>query len=148
MHSLEFLRLLEKMKDLHVRKSAGYAGVTNPDPWKNFRTSTGFGVEPWRGTLIRMGDKWSRLQNLVQSADNEQVGESIDDTAMDLAAYALIFLCLYHEDPGLPENRPYQPSPICMHDGIEDASGCPNAGALQHITVARVPPWDSGGVDD
>jgi hypothetical protein len=31
---------------------------------------------------------------------------------------------------------------LCLHDGAEDASDCPNAeGELIHITVARFPPF-------
>jgi hypothetical protein len=35
--SPEYLALLDQMRDLHVNKSAGYAGADNPDPWSNFR---------------------------------------------------------------------------------------------------------------
>jgi hypothetical protein len=95
--SAAYLALLDEMRSLHERKSAGYSGAENPDPWANFRKSVEFGIEPDMGALIRLSDKFSRLGALVRNPANEQVNESIEDTAMDLAAYALIFICLRRE---------------------------------------------------
>lgn len=92
-----YLELLEKMKDLHIRKNAGYAGQDNVDAWANFRMSQSFGVSPFLGCLVRMSDKYIRVSNLIKNPENEQVGESIKDTLMDLASYALIAYCLYDE---------------------------------------------------
>jgi hypothetical protein len=92
--SPEYLALLDEMKSLHIRKNAGYAGVGNVDPWANFRMSEGFGVDTLRGVLVRLSDKYIRVQNLLRDPNNEQVGESIDDTLMDLSAYALIAICV------------------------------------------------------
>jgi hypothetical protein len=83
---------------LHVAKNAGYAGADNPDHWANFRLSTTFGVTPLQGVLVRMTDKWSRIQSLRRNASNERIGESILDTLRDLAAYALIAICLIREE--------------------------------------------------
>lgn len=43
-------------------------------------------------TLIRLADKFSRLETLILSGDAAEVEESIDDTLMDLAGYALLEL--------------------------------------------------------
>jgi hypothetical protein len=91
-----YLQLLEQMKDLHIRKNAGYAG-DNKDRWANFRMSTMFGVSPLNGCLVRMSDKFIRIGNLVQNPSNEMVGENIKDTLMDLASYSLIAVCLLEE---------------------------------------------------
>lgn len=95
--SLAYLALLDKMADLHREKNAGYAGIGNPDPWRNFRMAEEFGVAAWRGALIRASDKWSRIISLLENPDNEQVGESVEDTLFDLAAYCLIVICLRQE---------------------------------------------------
>lgn len=92
-----YIQLLEEMKGLHIRKNAGYAGVDNPDAWANFRMSESFGVSAFHGCLVRMSDKYIRVTNLVRNPNNEQVGESIKDTLFDLAAYALIAICLLEE---------------------------------------------------
>lgn len=96
--SPEYLKLLADMRQLHINKNAGYAGVGNVDPWANFRMSEAFGVEPFLGVLTRMSDKYIRITNLVKDPSNEKVGESLDDTLMDLAAYALIAICLRREE--------------------------------------------------
>lgn len=96
--SKRYLELLVEAADLHTRKNAGYAGADNPDPWANFRMSEAFGVEAWRGALVRMTDKYIRVQNLIKDPSNDRVGESVKDTLKDLSAYALITLCLLEEE--------------------------------------------------
>jgi hypothetical protein len=98
MHSKEYINLLEKMKELHIKKSAGYAGKDNPDPWANFRMANAFGVTPVQGCLVRMSDKYIRITNLVKNKENDMVDENIKDTLFDLAAYALIAICLIEEE--------------------------------------------------
>ncbi len=95
--SKRFISLLDEIKDIHERKNAGYAG-NNEDPFINFKNSKLFGVSPFKGCLIRMSDKFMRFANLSQNEDNDKVGESITDTLMDLANYALVAICLYEEE--------------------------------------------------
>ena len=40
--------------------------------------------------LTRMSDKWNRLENLILSKDAKVKDESITDTLIDLASYALM----------------------------------------------------------
>ena len=89
--------VLMESRALHVRKNAGYAGHDQPDPWANFRLSQVFGISPFDGVLVRMSDKYIRTVNLRRNPSNEQVGESLLDTLFDLAAYALIAICLLRE---------------------------------------------------
>lgn len=96
MKSQRYLDLLDSMKDLHVRKNAGYTG-DNPDPWANFRMAEAFGVTALQGCLVRMSDKYIRVSNLMKNPDFDQVGENVKDTLFDLAAYALIAVCLIEE---------------------------------------------------
>lgn len=97
MTSKRYIELLDQMKDLHVRKNAGYAG-DDPDPWANFRMCEKFGIPSFLGCLVRLSDKYIRVTNLVKNPKNEQVGESIKDTLFDLAAYSLIAVCLLEEE--------------------------------------------------
>ena len=96
MASQAYLEKLEQMKDLHIRKNAGYAGH-NPDAWANFRMAEAFGVTALDGCLVRMSDKYIRVANLMKDSALDQVGENVKDTLMDLAAYALIAICLLEE---------------------------------------------------
>lgn len=98
MADAKYLKLLEDMKELHIKKNAGYAGIDNPDAWANFRMSEAFGVPAFLGCLVRLSDKYIRVTNLVKNPKNEQVGENIKDTLLDLAAYALIAVCLLDEE--------------------------------------------------
>ncbi len=95
--SKEFLRLLDNIRDLHKRKNDGYAGKDAMDPWANFRMAERMGVSAFKGCLIRMSDKFVRIMNLTRDAENDQVGESVVDTLMDLSVYSLIAICLYNE---------------------------------------------------
>lgn len=42
------------------------------------------------GILVRMNDKMERLKNLVYHSDGEPQNESIDDSLIDIANYAVI----------------------------------------------------------
>jgi hypothetical protein len=44
---------------------------------------------PLNGLMVRMGDKWERLKNLLDSG-NEPQHESIEDSFKDLANYCII----------------------------------------------------------
>jgi len=102
-----YLQLLEEMAELHSGKAAGYSG-DDPDTWTNFREATQWGVDPKLGVLVRMGDKYRRLQNIVSNPANNlfEMDENDIDTAMDLAAYALIYICLRREDIASGTIRP------------------------------------------
>ena len=54
---------------------------------------TTFGLE---GVMIRLSDKINRLINLVQN-QKEPENESVEDTLIDIAGYAIIGLMLQHE---------------------------------------------------
>lgn len=111
MPSQAYLDLLTFLADLHVRKSAGYSGADNPDAWANFRRCAEFGIRVEDGILTRMSDKWSRLQSLRRNPDNDQVGEGVEDTLIDLASYALTLVCILREqkppDPDIEKFRAF-----------------------------------------
>lgn len=91
-----YLKLLDEMRELHIKRNAGYSG-DSADRWANFRMSENFGVSSFLGCLVRMSDKFIRIQNLTKNPKNEMVGEAIEDTLLDLASYALIAICLLRE---------------------------------------------------
>jgi len=105
MSSAAYKALLDEAWDLHQRKNAGYAGEDNADPWANFRMSEAFGISAFDGCLVRLSDKYIRITNLRKRPENDKVNESIRDTLQDLAAYALIAVCLLDEEKA----EPYDP---------------------------------------
>jgi hypothetical protein len=68
-------------------KNKDYAG--NGDPFANFRNSEAVGVSTARGMLVRMMDKVARISNLI-TRPPAVANESLLDTCVDLAMYALI----------------------------------------------------------
>lgn len=95
-----YLSILAEMKALHLRKDSDYAGESKP--FDNFRSALEIGVKPSTGALIRLQDKFKRIQNLLLQEGRGQgpavKNESIEDTLMDLSAYALIVLVLREEE--------------------------------------------------
>lgn len=88
-----FLKILKDMSDLHKKKGADY-GV-DEDIFLNIRQSAEWGVQPWVGAMVRAGDKVVRLKSAA--AGNHLENESVEDSFMDLACYAIIGLVLYRE---------------------------------------------------
>jgi len=93
----EFYRLIIEACELHEKKNRGYAGKRNP--LANFYECEDFGVKAWKGCLVRMSDKWSRMKTLVNE-ENDPVlieakkMESLEDTIFDLGIYSFIELIL------------------------------------------------------
>lgn len=88
--------LLKKALSVIGPKRRDYSGVN--EPLSNFYKSTFFGVEPWRGALIRLSDKLSRIQQLAEKAGRGEVrDESLIDTAADAVNYVFLVLGLILE---------------------------------------------------
>lgn len=64
-------------------------GAGEANPYANFENSKIVGVSVEKGILVRMMDKMSRISTLLDK-DPKVLGESIDDTLMDLINYATI----------------------------------------------------------
>ena len=87
--SVEFEMILDDLFQMHKKKTADYSA------W-NIK---GAGEQ---GVAVRLWDKTARLMNLMGwdigtgkwSQPKEPKNESIDDTLMDLASYAIIMLIL------------------------------------------------------
>ena len=91
--------LFEKALELLQKKRVDYAD--NVDPFANFRQSKLCGVEPSKGSFIRMMDKVSRMARLMSKGGVGGVAdESLADTVIDLCNYAVITLLLYQEELG------------------------------------------------
>jgi len=91
----DFYKLLDQMAELHSRKNHDYAGTE--DPLKNLRASLRLGVDPVTAVLVRLQDKWSRLEEFVISGQLLVKDESVEDTLMDNAVYSLLAIILRRE---------------------------------------------------
>lgn len=109
MASQKVLEIFDNLKELHIAKDSDYAGEQS---LSNFKRCEAFGIPAWKGCLIRLSDKYSRLVSLVGKDGTHAVeGESLEDTLMDLSAYAAITLAL------LRQNKPDEfPTPYSGDD--------------------------------
>ena len=91
-----FLALIEEVRLLHEKKAADYG--RDADPLANLRASVEVGIEPWRATWLRAMDKVTRINTYCQKGT--LANEGVEDSFMDLAAYALLALTLFREENG------------------------------------------------
>lgn len=91
-----FYEMLEAMAELHSRKNHDYAGTS--DPLKNLRACKRLELKPFMGVMVRLQDKWSRLEEFVKSGKLMVKGESVKDTLMDNAVYSILAIILYEEE--------------------------------------------------
>ena len=91
----DFYGLLDQMAKLHSRKNHDYAGTS--DPLKNLRACTRLELDPFIGVMVRLQDKWSRIEEFVKSKTLLVKNESVEDTLMDNAVYSLLAIILLRE---------------------------------------------------
>lgn len=91
---MSFTAILDEIETLHDKKQQDYGRVS--DPYANVRASEDFGIPGWIGTIVRANDKMRRLQKFAQ--DETLVNESVEDSLLDLATYAIIALDLYRQE--------------------------------------------------
>ena len=79
-----------KMIAVTKAKNADYTG-TSLDPFANFSRVEAIGIcSTEQGFLTRMFDKFSRVTSFVQKGVLQVKDESVEDTLIDLANYAIL----------------------------------------------------------
>lgn len=80
----------DKLADTLVKKNAAYGDAFGKSIKK-------YG---YIAALVRMSDKWNRLNNLMLDSDGvDNLGESVQDTLLDLAGYCILAMAeLNNED--------------------------------------------------
>ena len=91
----DFYKLLDKMAEIHSAKNHDYS-KGQKDPLSNFRMCEGFGIPAWKGVLVRISDKFSRITQL-STKEAEVKDESFEDTLLDMANYCLLCIILRRE---------------------------------------------------
>ena len=105
--SERFYELLEEMKRTHDAKRHDYASTE--DVFANFRHCEIAGIPAWKGVAVRISDKFSRIMGFAKKEKLEVKDESIKDTLIDMANYALIALILYEEEENKNDDTPTLP---------------------------------------
>jgi hypothetical protein len=89
-----FFKILEEMEAMHRNKGSDYG--EDEDIFSNIRQASDWGIPSWVGSMIRAGDKVARLKSASTGRDLKN--ESVEDSFIDLASYAIIGLILYREE--------------------------------------------------
>lgn len=91
-----FYELLQKMAETHSAKNHDYSG---DDPLANFRECEAFNVSAFKGILVRLTDKYSRIKNLAarEGFEGDVKDEKIEDTLLDNAVYSLLAIIVLRE---------------------------------------------------
>ena len=88
------ISILDNMQKVYEAKDNDYSSTGLP--MGNLRKCEDAGIEAWRGCLVRMGDKISRLENFLKSQEY-MVNEKAEDTIIDLSNYSILMSCLLKE---------------------------------------------------
>lgn len=89
-----FHAILKEIGELHNKKQADYGRKS--DPFANIRASQDFGISPWIGAIVRGNDKMNRIKAFLINGNLKN--ESLEDSLLDLAVYAIIALRLRREE--------------------------------------------------
>ena len=89
------LDILDNMQSVYEAKDNDYSATGLP--MGNLRKCEDAGIDGWRGCLVRIGDKMSRLENFLKEKEYLVLSEKAEDTVIDLANYAILMSCLIQE---------------------------------------------------
>jgi len=95
----EFDDALDELKMLHDAKNHDYATAENP--YKNLEGVSRTGIEPWRGIVIRLMDKFERVEQYCTNGELAIKSEGMEDTFKDIAVYSTLAMILFrkqHDD--------------------------------------------------
>jgi len=82
--------MVKRMTDIVAKKNADYTG-NNDDAFANFKQVEDLGIaSAEQGFLTRMTDKLSRINTFVKKGVYSVTDESVEDTLLDLANYAIL----------------------------------------------------------
>ena len=99
-NSNDVVKIMDELGRVLARKHADYGPM-------NIAGAPG---GPMNGLRVRMYDKLARLNNLVDTGDTPNY-ESIEDTLIDMANYAIIGLLVQRNQwAGIPDGKPNEES--------------------------------------
>ncbi|MFM2116780.1 MAG: Pelagibacter phage [Actinomycetota bacterium] len=87
---------LYKMKTIYEAKDSDYS--ENDLPMGNLRESIELGIRPWKGVLLRIGDKKRRIGSFLNKNSFQVKDEAVNDTLIDMANYSFLGCCLFKLD--------------------------------------------------
>ena len=85
---------LTELQHIANKKRADYG--SDEHPFANVLQSEEFGIPPWLGAVVRLNDKVTRIKSFCKNGSLRN--ESLEDSLIDIANYALIALALLDEE--------------------------------------------------
>jgi len=84
----EFQKITDKMHETYLKKNADY-GASFDDLFNEFGMTS---------ALLRMKDKYNRLKSITEKGEIQVKDESVEDTLLDLANYAILTVIKLRKD--------------------------------------------------
>jgi ferredoxin-like protein FixX len=92
----EFDDELDALKMLHDAKNHDYATAENP--YKNLEGVERIGIPAWKGIVIRLMDKFERVEQYCVNGELAIKSEGLEDTFKDIAVYSTLAMILFRKD--------------------------------------------------
>ena len=92
----EFDDALDELKMLHDAKNHDYATAENP--YKNLEGVERIGIEAWRCIVIRLMDKFERVEQYCTNGELAIKSEGMEDTFKDIAVYSTLAMMLFRKE--------------------------------------------------
>ena len=71
----------------------------------SFLRAQNVGIEPWKGILIRLSDKFNLLENYVRKGKYKNHDESLRETLLDICSYSVAAIILLENYPKSQLNK-------------------------------------------
>ena len=95
---------------LHDAKNHDYATAENP--YKNLEGVGRIGIEARRGIVIRLMDKFERVEQYCTNGELEIKSEGMEDTFKDIAVYSTLAMILFRKSEKLKELQGKKWTPV------------------------------------
>ena len=83
--------IMDEAYELMEKKNHDYAGKGDDDVFANFEAVEKLGICcTEKGILIRMLDKFQRLNTFIEAGELKVLGESVKDSCIDIVNYAIL----------------------------------------------------------
>jgi len=92
-----FEELINEILELYRAKNNDY-NSNKENGYENFMQCEKIGLPAWKGVIVRLTDKWSRILTLAGGKEQKVKSESIKDTLRDNAVYSLICIELLERE--------------------------------------------------
>jgi hypothetical protein len=130
------LDILDNMQAVYEAKDNDYSATDLP--MGNLRKCEEAGIDAWRGCLVRIGDKMSRLENFLKEKEYLVISEKAEDTVIDLANYAILMSCLIQEI-----KKPYSDYYYKLSDQAQE-----NLVSLSYYCVFQAMLWKNNDIEN